>query len=396
MLSMLLLFCFSLSDHLPFFIKNCYTLQFKRNGGSPADITPFLDWSEKELEMLGSLEVYYSHEVEVNEPIDVFQNSMQIDKVNRIFPDLVKYNSPSQNCPTSWATAAVEVAEAALKNRVRLSAKQLLECLPKKEELNDCKGVRPKMILNYLMEVGLVEEEKFVDCDSLEGLKHYYFNGEQPDVPNASGLMNLLTEKKNPVFVMVAVDLLKLRFVKDMSNMNRGIKCGGYEPALYGVVTGYHYDESSIDDSWWELRSHMIPAEEMILRMPMSMNMENANYAGIAAYAFTLSELGIVTPSPVSPVDDLVISDEDSCELLFETNWKTILVNENSCNTLYTDLSITGYPRLERIEIKDNALISVTTLTLTDNPQLTTLIMGNSAFQFTKRVELSSSLMIDD
>ena len=303
-------------DHFPFFEKNCKHLKYRKGRDGIADITPFIDWSDSELERLGSLEVYYSREAEHNDPIDVFQNSTQIDMVKRIFLDLDNYNSPSEDCPTSWATATIEVAEAALKNRVKLSAKQLLECLPKKEELNGCKGVRPKMILNYLMEVGLVEEKKYVDCDSLEGLKHYYFYGEQPVVPNTSGLMRLLADKKNPVFVMVAVNLLKLRFVKDMSNMKRGMKCGGYEPALYGVVTGYHYDESNIDDSWWELRSHMIPGDEMILRMPISMNMENANYAGIAAYAVSLTELSYASEEPTGdPSTSDIPTPQPTCDV---------------------------------------------------------------------------------
>ena len=60
---------------------------------------------------------------------------------------------------------------------------------------------------------------------------------------------------------MVALDITKLRFVKEMGDEDNPYKCASYEPSMYGIVRGYKYDEVMIEDSYWELVSHIIPCE---------------------------------------------------------------------------------------------------------------------------------------
>ena len=81
---------------------------------------------------------------------------------------------------------------------------------------------------------------------------------------------------------------------------------------MYGLVTGYHYDEN-IDYSWWEITTNIIPGEMVIMRIPMSGNMENANYAGIAGYAYGLRRIEEMTEEPTTehPTSEpLLICDE--------------------------------------------------------------------------------------
>ena len=52
----------------------------------------------------------------------------------RSYIELSKYNDPKEKCSTSWATAAIELAEAALDYKVHLSVRQLIECLPERED----------------------------------------------------------------------------------------------------------------------------------------------------------------------------------------------------------------------------------------------------------------------
>lgn len=59
-----------------------------------------------------------------------------------------------------------------------------------------------------------------------------------------------------------------------------------YEPGLYGIVSGFKYDEENMDYSWWEVTSYPVSCEEFVLRIPMTDNMANSNYAGIAGYPF--------------------------------------------------------------------------------------------------------------
>ena len=187
-----------------------------------------LDWSDEELDGLGELSAKYSGNPSYSNEIKPNENGymdMQFSVNKRSFIELSKYNDPKEKCSTSWATATIELAEAALDHKVHLSVRQLFDCLPEKEMINGCEGVHPKVLMEYLMEEGLVEDKEFRSCDSLKNVKHYYFSPIQPESPNAGGLMNLIAEENRPVFVMVAIDLKKLRFVKDMPSVREGMKC---------------------------------------------------------------------------------------------------------------------------------------------------------------------------
>ena len=46
-----------------------------------------------------------------------------------------------------------------------------------------------------------------------------------------------------------------------------------------------------MENSYWELTSHIVPCEKTVIHLPMSTNMTNGNYGGIAAYAFILEAL---------------------------------------------------------------------------------------------------------
>ena len=290
------------SEHKGVFLANCRKVAYKKSLNKASDITALTDWSDSQLDVLGDLMVKYNHVISINDPVDVKNSKFSTKIPNREFPELKEANDPKKACATSWVSAAIEVAEAALDYSVKLSAKQLFECLPKARGLDDgCSGIYPKVLMDYLLEVGLVEEDMFMGCDSLDELEHYAFFPKAAEPPNASGLMNLIAEGK-PVFAMIAVDLKKLRYVKDMSKSNEYLKCGDYEPSLYGIVNGYSYDKDNMNNSWWEFTSRIVPEEEIIVKIPMSDNMENANYAGIATYAFTLTKADHITTGTPTPV----------------------------------------------------------------------------------------------
>ena len=294
--------------------------------------------------------------------IDVKENEYSIQKSTREFPELVEYNSPEKKCSTSWVSATIELAEIALDHKVRLSARQLLECLPKDEGINGCEGVNMKVLREYLSETGLMSENSFKDCESVDPHLTYRFSSISPEVPTGSGLMNLMFDEKNPVLVLVALSLDKLRFVKDMSNMDAGYRCGSYQPSVYGLLTGYKY--SGIDDSWWEIRSHVVPGEEIVLKVPMSLDMTNANYGGIDAYAFVLKSDDMNEgPSEViteSPSDNPTVSESPS-ESFGTTGVPTEIMTEAptaELTELPSESASTDEPREPSTEIPSVSVIT--------------------------------------
>ena len=144
-------------------------MRFRKHGDVHSEETALLDWSDDELDSLGNLSTKYSGNPSYNDEIKPIENDhidVQFSVNKRSYPELSKYNDPKEKCSTSWATATIELAEAALDHKVHLSVRQLFNCLPEKEMINGCEGVHPKVLMEYLMEVGLAEDEEFQSCDS--------------------------------------------------------------------------------------------------------------------------------------------------------------------------------------------------------------------------------------
>ena len=253
---------------------------------------------------------------------------------------------------------------------MKFSVEQLLQCLPKYENIEECSGVHPKELVLYLMEVGLVEEGKFTDCNSINPADTYRFSPIYPESPNAGGLMNLVAEGR-PVFVMVSLELARLRFVKNMDDKDIPLKCGDFEPSMYGVVTGYNYDEVMIEDSYWEIASHIVGSEGMKVRIPMTANMTNGNYGGIAAFAFTLESETRNTKLSVNEekypsidsIPDYVI------DLIFEGN--------SYPDLSYLDLS--RFTELQTVEFRNGSFANADSLYI-NNPYLKKITFGDHCF----------------
>ena len=308
-------------EHENTFIAQCKKLRWRRLSGALLhNETIFMDWSDDELDELGELNVKYSQHPSYYDAVDINEPFFTIPKEPRDFcAGKEKYSRSNTKCSLSWATTLVQVAEAALGGKVELSVDQLIKCVPASELYNggfenECGGYHPKSLQNYLLDVGLATKEGFESikgmCDDLEKIETYRFVSNAADPPNASGLMNLVAEGKL-VFSMLAIDLPKLRFTKDMSGIDEPRSCGYYDPTVYAAVTGYKYEEDSIESSYWQITTHVVPCEEIIVRIPMTSNMTDANYAGIAAYAFNLELAeGPTTEVPVVTTEPPVVTTE--------------------------------------------------------------------------------------
>ena len=367
--------CLIIRGHMVSYITRCNSLTNVKKSCGFADFTALMDWADDELEELSRLNVEYSGSpIIYTDAPEPTQDEMSVEKISREFKEFEEYNSPKKKCSSSWATAAIKAAEAALNYKVKLSEEQLFTCLPKDLGFADgCEGIHPKKVMDYLNEEGLVEKNDFKGCDKLDGRKKYRFTPNSPEVPTAGGLMNLLANDKKPVFVMMAIDIKKLVYVKDMSNVKDSVKCGGYQPSLYGVLTGYKY-YSNTQSGWWEVVTHVIPGEEIVIKIPITSNMQNGNYAGIAAYAFTLSELieptsyaYICNESIYPTIDDIPA---DATNLTFTAN---------SYNSL-TSVDFTRFTQLQEIVFEDNSFQSCTNVTI-DNPDVRVILIGDHSFQ---------------
>lgn len=146
------------------------------------------------------------------------------------------------------------------------------------------------------------EDANLLDSDNLctdNAFPKYHFQVTQIDVPNKSGLMNLVAEG-NPVVSLLALDLFRLRVTNHVTG-DYIYTGAAYEPTLYGVIQGYDTDK-------WIVTFNVVPCENIVLQLPVTENDTNANYAGIAGYAFSIGYTETSTPEPPSDPNNVRIT----------------------------------------------------------------------------------------
>ena len=104
-----------------------------------------MDWSDDDLSSLGDLDIHYSGVSSVYDEVYPEKSEFSVSIPSRSFctDSLLSYSVPN-NCSTSWATAIVRAAEAAMNDSVKLSVNQVLRCLPEYAEVDGCRGVHPR------------------------------------------------------------------------------------------------------------------------------------------------------------------------------------------------------------------------------------------------------------
>ena len=388
------------SANLDIFCKNYNKLQYKALG-KPEDFF-FMDWSDEELSQLGQLSYQFSGVQSYYLPVDYPQETeFTLSREPREFKDegLLMYGRKSKPCSTSWATAIVEVAEAAVDKQYTFSVEQLLQCLPIEFDIDDvCSGVEPKTIISYLNEIGLVQKKHFIGCDAIKDQITIKFESKIPVVPNKSGLMQLVVEQK-PVFVMLALNLPKLRFTRDEIVSEEPMRAGHDQPTMYGIVSGYQADG---DYPYWEIVSHLVPTEEIRVRIPMTVNETNANYGGIAGFAFTLTYMDeYEIPEDLG---DISVKEGDACSILNNKGYGSITLDKTVCSDYSESINISNNPYLQSFVADSMAFVNAPSLVISNNPMLESIefkpgerdrngITGSpigGAFHNTETLEISS------
>lgn len=70
------------------------------------------------------------------------------------------------------------------------------------------------------------------------------------------------------------------------------------------------------------------------------------------------------------PDGGLTINDEESCSMVYLMHWLYIIIKDNLCNTITTDLNITNYPYLSLFEVGAYSLMNVKRILISNDPVL--------------------------
>ena len=287
-------------EHYDSYKNTCLEMINKaRYRSYPVDFSILSDFSDEDLEGLMDLGIKYSGQSSYAEPEDNFPPTYQVNWQPRNLCEGFDQYSISHSNATSWATAIIMAAEASLRENSieeKLSLKYILKCLPEYHDENP-NDVSPTDIIRFVSSNGLISEKdaSLLDDEKLcsdEISTKYLFEINQNIVPNKSGLKNL-TAEGNPVIVLMALDLLRLRTANNVTG-NYTYTGATNNPSLYGIMLGY-------DEEKWDITFNVVPCENIVLQLPVTESETNANYAGIAGYSFSMKYREMRTPTPPTP-----------------------------------------------------------------------------------------------
>ena len=123
----------------------------------------------------------------------------------------------------------------------------------------------------------------------------------------------------------------------------------------------------------------------MIFRLPIRSTLSDANIAGIAGFA-----IRPLVMETIPFYQSLVVTKEEDCGLLSQTHWQSIVVEQGLCNSLTGNLTISAYPHLQSIAIKEDSLNNLQSLTIANNPLLTHININEVACKYIINLYINS------
>ena len=365
------------------------------------EFTILTDFSKRDLQGLHDVQQkhsgrgsYYEKIVPDVDHIEPVYSTMEREYCSN-HPSLSQY-AVSSNCSLSWVTMIVNAGERVLAQmgiNERLSVDFVLQCYNRSDI---CEGMTMNEIATRLRQIGLVREEDAKHAmDEGESVcsiplsQHYRFDVQKPEGYNRGGLMNLVSAG-NPVLVAISMDLLQLRFVKDMREEEEVLRRSVYQPSIYGLVTGYVKTTEEVD-GYWVFEGTPSPCESVNVKLPMRANETNTDFAGIAGYAFAIALKGgiptTVAPTTVTPTTETPTTaptEEPTLPTAEPTSIPTQSPSKgNECWSAGIPLNAT------EIIIPDNSCNGEEdTLDLSQFTQVKTLTVGNNCFGKLGAVEL--------
>ena len=331
------------------------------------DYSILSDFKPSDLEQMMNLGVKYSGLGSYYEPVEIVKESFVQDYATRdLCCSLTEY-STSHAISTSWATATIAAAEAALHAAGRedlLSVSFLLKCLPELYEIRP-NDVSSNDIIQFVKEYGLMSLSMAIHLKEEElctsSVFTYKFDFSRPEVPNKSGLMNLVAEG-DPVVVLMALDLLRLSAVTNVDG-DQIFTGATNQPSVYGVLYGY-------DPKKWMVSINVVPCENIHINLPVKESETNANYAGIAAYAFSIKAQPQTT--------DLVV-DDSFVSLSAIPSWVTKLTFIDDSFNSTGEVVIANLTNLRIIVFGNNSFAN-TLFLIVDAPALEEIVFCDGCF----------------
>ena len=385
--------CHSL--HYNDFVANCRD-RMKLESFSPysMEFTILTDFSKRDLQGLHDVQQkhsgrgsYYEKIVPDVDHIEPVYSTMEREYCSN-HPSLSQY-AVSSNCSLSWVTMIVNAGERVLAQmgiNERLSVDFVLQCYNRSDI---CEGMTMNEIATRLRQIGLVREEDAKHAmDEGESVcsiplsQHYRFDVQKPEGYNRGGLMNLVSGG-NPVLVAISMDLLQLRFVKDMREEEEVLRRSVYQPSIYGLVTGYVKTTEEVD-GYWVFEGTPSPCESVNVKLPMRANETNTDFAGIAGYAFAIALKGGI-PTTVAPTPTLhpITANECWSDTPVPLNVEVITIGNNKCNGADDRIDLSKYVNLKNVSIGNECFFYQDVLNLTGLHSLERVMIGMNSF--TKR-----------
>ena len=135
------------------------------------------------------------------------------------------------------------------------------------------------------------------------------------------------------------------------------------EPSVYGILEGYEEDK-------WTVGLNVVPCEHIVLNLPVTDNETNANYAGIAGYAFSL------VPEPIS-TEFIVDNTQKTMDMI--PSWATKITFKAGSLDGVNSLVINRFPKLLSkllsLIFEDYAVMNIEYLEI-DAPLLEEFVFG--------------------
>ena len=394
----------------------------------PTGLSIYADFREQDLLDMMDLNVKYSGMGSYYEAIEASKSSHSLDLNSRFVctnsTSTLSSYSKSNSCAISWATAAISAAEYSIQQHMgistSLSMEYLLTCYKKDTGDDGCNGVSMSDLSDFLYNRGLMTEEdvnrigKEKMCEEANSSKTYHFESEKISAPNRGGLMNLVASG-NPTLTLMSLNLLHLRYTASMNETDYPFTGLTNQPSVYGIVIGYDKGSEKEEaeeegEGWWMVDVAVTPCEHQIVKLPMKEDENNANFAGIAAYAFSIiplkreiveeqptSEIPTTRPPPIHVTDKeyptvdsipsdvpIVIFNKGSysnvpkVDLSHLTDLEEVVIEEGAFPNA-TVFRAYGLQKLKRIEIQNGAFPNAFNFDVADSTA-SELIIGADSF----------------
>ena len=299
------------------FITSCKYIKSKNSYTAYSLQLSFLsDFFEEEVEELFSIAPEYSGEATLCETVyDELESEVSLEIPTRDLKDaLTDVAGPEKkNCTTSWATQAIRVAEYAYQKKgyegATFSVRYLYQCMTAEyggEGDDGCNGFINNDIYSFIEDHGLMTEEKANElieegknlCDPENEADNIKFHADKLTCSNKYTLMKELSDEK-PMVVLLALDGNRARHIRDISAEDDAPYTGAYDqPTTWAIVTGYKQGEDG-QEGTWSIQADFRVDETVKFKLPMRNNDTNANYAGIAAFAYYMEPL-VPTKEPTT------------------------------------------------------------------------------------------------